>query len=476
MMTLGALLVLLLVAWLAMAWWHAHKPLPAGLGVTAPWREAHALRLLADETFYDAQQRRHCRQAIFDEMFRLIGQARRLVVIDIFQFNDPNDTDDDCHRRLAQELCTVLLNRKAAVPELEMILITDSINSVYGGRPTPHLDALQKAGIRVVVTNLAPSRDPNPSWSALWRLFFRWLGNTPRGGWLSNPLGPGKVTLRSYLAVLNFNANHRKTLVVDHGNDWMAVVSSSNADDGSSAYLDTALRFAGPAALDLLAAESAIAGLSGLGHTELPAMPAVTTALPSLPRLRVLTEGAIREALLAIIDDARDDERLDLAVLYLSHRGVIQALKNAHRRGVSIRILLDPNRAHFGRPSPGIPNCQVAWELHRAGLSIRWYDTPGDLAHSKVLLRSGGERPAELLLGSANFTRRSLDDFNLEADILLCADQQHPVIRERLATFERHWHNRAGERFSAPFDTHVDPSRWRYWRYRWMEASGWSTF
>lgn len=476
MMTLGTLFLLLLAAWLATAWWHAHKPLPVGLDVTAPWREAHALQLLTDETFYDTRHERHSRQAIFDEMFRLIGQAQQLVVIDIFQFNDPDDTDDDCHRRLAHELYTTLLKRKADVPELEMVLITDPINSVYGGRPTPHLDALRKAGIRVVVTDLAPSRDPNPSWSALWRLFFRWLGNTPRDGWLSNPLGPGRVTLRSYLAVLNFNANHRKTLVADHGDDWVAVVSSSNADDGSSAYLDTALRFAGTAALDLLAAESAVAGLSGLRHIEFPTMPSDTTSHPPLPRLRVLTEGAIREALLAIIDDARDDERLDLTVLYLSHRGVIQALKNAHRRGVSIRVLLDPNRSHFGRPSPGIPNCQAAWELHRAGLSIRWYDIRDEQAHSKVLLRSGGERPAELLLGSANFTRRSLDDLNLEADIQLCAAQHHPVIRERQTTFERHWHNRDGEHFSAPFDTHADPSRWRYWRYRFMEATGWSTF
>ncbi|GGX94997.1 phospholipase D [Litchfieldella qijiaojingensis] len=476
MATTLSVVSVLLAVWLATAWWHANKPLPRGLGITGPWREVGDLHLLLDESYRDSQGEWHCRQAIFDEIFRLIGQARRLLVLDIFQFNVPGE-NRDCYRPLAQQLRDALLRRKAEVPDLEIVLITDPINSVYGGRPTPHFDALRQAGIQVVVTDLAASRDPNPTWSALWRLAFRWLGNTSRGGWLPNPLGPGKVTLRSYLATLNFNANHRKTLVVDHGNDWVALVSSSNADDASSDYLDTAIRFASPAALDLLDSELAVAewsGLPPLGLHPAPLPPA--DAPPHQTRLRVLTEGAIRAALLDIIRDTHSDERLDIAVLFLSHRSVIEALKDAHRRGVAIRLLLDPNKSHFGHASPGIPNRQAAHELHRAGIAIRWYDTRGEQAHSKVLLRSGGTRPAELLLGSANFTRRSLDDLNLEADIQFHATKDHPVIRDVQTAFERHWHNLDDERFSLPFDAHSDPSRWRYWRYRWLEVTGWSTF
>lgn len=471
-----SVIVVLLAVLLATGWWHSHKPLPPGLGMTCPWREAHDLRLLIDESYRDIQGEWHCRQAIFDEIFRLIAQAQRLVVLDIFQFNVPGE-NHDCYRPLAQQLRDALLRRKAEVPDLEIILITDPINSVYGGRATPHFDAMRQAGIRVVITDLTRSRDPNPSWSALWRLVFYWLGNTSRHGWLPNPLGPGKVSLRSYLATLNFNANHRKTLVVDHGDDWIAMVSSSNADDGSSDYLDVAIRFAGPAALDLLASELALAewsGLSSLGSYPTP-LP-ITSAPPCLPRFRILTEGAIRRALLDIIRNARGGERLDIAVLFLSHRDVIRALMSAQRRGVAIRLLLDPNKTHFGHKSPGIPNRQAAYELHQAGVPIRWYDTRGEQAHSKVLLRSGGSRPAELLLGSANFTRRSLNDLNLEADVQLDAAQDHPIILDFQATFERHWHNHDGEQFSLSFDAHADPSRWRYWRYRWLEATGWSTF
>lgn len=471
-----SLLGLFATAWLALGVWHACKPLPAALHVDGPWREARGLRLLLDETFFDARDRRHCRQAIFDEWFRLIGQARRLVVIDMFQFNDPADTRD-CYRAIAGELCDALLRRKAEVPDIEIVLITDPFNGLYGGRRTPHLETLARAGIRVVISDLAPGRDPNPSWSGLWRLALRWFGNSPRGAWLPNPAGPGRVTLRSYLALLNFNANHRKTLIVDRGDGWAAVVGSANADDGSSAYRDAALRFAGPAALDLLAAELDLARLSGLAlPVPCPRSPPVPTAPPSLPRLRVLTEGAIRDALLALVEDARHGEHLDISVLYLAHRPLIAALKTAHRRGVAIRLLLDPNQAHFGRPSPGIPNRQTAWELDRAGLAIRWWATRGDHGHSKVLLRHGGSRPANLLLGSANYTRRSLDDYNLEADVQLHADTQHPVIREARASFERHWHNRDSETVSRPYAEGADASTWRYWRYRLMEASGWSLF
>lgn len=461
--------------WLATVYWHLRKSLPPGLGVNGPWREVHDLRFLVDEAFRDHEGGWHCRQAIFDEMFRLIGQARRLVVLDIFQFNAPGESQV-AYRPLASELQDALLRRKREVPELSIVVITDPINSVYGGRPTPHFEALRHAGIEVVVTDLSRGRDPNPSWSALWRLAFRWLGNSVRGGWLPNPLGPGRVTLRSYLALLNFNANHRKTLVVDHGDEWRALVSSSNADDASGDYLDSALRFGGPAALDLLHSELAIAGWSGT--PQLPSPPPVPTETNNerLPRIRLLTEGAIRRALLGIIDAARSDEGLDIAVLYISHRDVIKSLKRARSRGVTVRLLLDPNQAHFGHASPGIPNGQSACELHRAGIAIRWYDTRGEQAHSKILLRSGGTRPAELLLGSANYTRRSLDDLNLEADVVLSIAQDDPVTHNVSNMFERHWNNRDNEYFSVAFETYADPSRLRYLRYRLMEASGWSTF
>jgi hypothetical protein len=465
-----------LTLYLATAWWHSRKPLPPGLSVEGPWRSPIAPRLLIDETFVDAAGQRHCRQQIFDEMFRLIGQAEKLVVVDMFQFNDPADNRHDCHRQISVALRDALLARKRQRPEIEMVIITDPINAVYGGRELSHHQELEAVGIRVVTTDLTIGRDPNPSWTALWRLCLRWLRQSPRGSWLPNPLGPGKVGLRSYLTLLNLNANHRKTLVVDEGEHWTAMVSSANADDGSSDYRDIALCVSGDIALDLLASEREIAAHSGviIGHAQ-PAV-AGTVISDDTPRLRLLSEGAIKAALLAIIDDARATERLDIEVLYLSHRGVIAALVSAIARGVEVRVLLDPNHHAFGVSGSGIPNRQAANDLVTAGIQLRWSDTHGEQAHSKVVLRHASERPAHLLLGSANFTRRSLNDLNFEANLEWVAASDDPIIKAARAAFERHWRNTDDEHYSTSPEAYLDLSRRRYWQYRLMEASGWCTF
>ena len=464
---LGGLLLAALAAWLTTAWWHSRKPLPAGLHVAGPWRRAEGLELLLDETFLDEQGQWQQRQCIFAEWQRLIAQARRLVVVDLFILDDGP---------LGRSLCAALIRRQGQVPDLETLVLVDPINHCYGGRPAPQLEALRRAGIRVATCDLTPGRDPNPSWAALWRLLFRALGNSPRGGWLPNPLGSGRVTLRTYLTLLNLNANHRKTLVVDQGDGWRAMVSSANADSASHDYRNAALRLAGPAALDLLQSELALARQSGIAP--LPHCPAPPPAEPDLPlpRLRLLTEGAIRDVLLTTLEDARPGETLELCVYYLAHRRVIRALLDAHRRGVTLRLLLDPNESHFGRTSPGIPNRQTARELARRGLAIRWIGDARAHAHGKWLLRHGGGRAAVLLLGSANLSRRSLDDKNYEANIQLDAPDDHPVIRQAQESFARYWHNRRGEHHSRPFQAHDDATAWRYWRYRLMEASGWSTF
>ncbi|KPQ25591.1 MAG: hypothetical protein HLUCCA13_03495 [Halomonas sp. HL-48] len=470
-LTAGALALYLITAW-----WHSRKPLPPGLGVEGEWRSPVAPRLLLDETFIDASGQRHCRQHIFDEMIRLIGQAEKRVVLDMFQFNDPADNRHDCHRQISVALRDALLTRKRQRPDIEIVVITDPINTLYGGRELSHHQALEAAGIRVATTDLTIGRDPNPSWTALWRLSFRWLRQTPRGGWLPNPIGPGKVGLRSYLTMLNLNANHRKTLVVDEGDRWTAVVSSANADDGSSDYRDLALRVSGDIALDLLASECEIAARSGvtLDHVQPPvASPSISR---HMPRLRLLSEGAIKRALLAIIDDARAKERIDIEILYLSHRGIMAALTKAVARGVEVRVLLDPNHHAFGVSGSGIPNRQAANDLLAAGIQLRWSDTHGEQAHSKLLLRHAGERPAHLLLGSANYTRRSLDDLNFEANLEWVADSDDVIIHEARAAFERHWHNTDTEHYSTGPEVYLDASRPRYWQYRLMEASGWCTF
>ena len=66
----------------------------------------------------------------------------------------------------------------------------------------------------------------------------------------------------SYLSLLNFKANHRKTILADRGNEHVALITSANHHDGSSAHGNVALVFRGAAVADLLETEKAVVNLN----------------------------------------------------------------------------------------------------------------------------------------------------------------------------------------------------------------------
>ena len=471
------LLLALLVLWGGVAGWHLWKPLPEGLDFAGPERGTAGVEFLADLTWVDEQGQRRTDQRIFDRKLELLGQAERLVVLDMFLFNEfAGDPDGADLRPLASELTNALVRRRQQQPGLRVIFITDPINTLYGGVESPHLDALREAGVEVIVTDLNPLRDSNPIWSAAWRLCCRWFGNSSRNGWLPNPVGGSSVGLRTWLRIANFKANHRKTLIVDAGEDWVSLVTSANPHDASSAHGNTALVVTGRAAPDVLESERAIAAFSN-GDLDWPTPPPLMDE-PSGNGLmtQVLTEAAIRDAVLAALDRAGPGSRIDLGMFYLSHRDIIRALARAQRRGAEIRVLLDPNEHAFGRRKNGVPNRPVAAELVRNGISVRWCHTSGEQCHSKQLLVRYRDGSARLISGSANFTRRNLDNFNPETALTLSGSALHPIMGEAADWFEMRWTNRDRRSFSLPYDTYADERRWRYWQYRFMEATGLSTF
>lgn len=474
-------LLLLLLAWVAMAVYQVYKPLPPGIGQAMPLRQTADAALLTDVTYMDEQGVRRSEQQVFDEILRLVSQAQRLVVLDMFLFNDFAGADAAPPlRALSAELTDALVQRTSEIPGLQAVVITDPINTMYGGLRSKHLDALRAAGVEVVITDLPRLRAPNPAWSGLWQLCCRWAGNSDRGGWLPSPFGEGKVSLRSYLALLNLNANHRKTLVVDEGERWTGLVATANPHDASSAHGNAALRFSGQAALDLLRSEQAVAVMSGAAWpsaaTAASVDPAVSTGADAAMQVQVLTEGRIRDALLDALSRSQRGDELDIAVFYFSHRALVKAVLDAQRRGVGLRILLDPNEDAFGRKKNGIPNRQVALEMHRAGVPLRWCDTHGEQCHSKFLHRRPRTGEEELIVGSANYTRRNLDDYNLETSARVLAPADAALMRRASAYFEQSWANTDGRRISLPYPAYADDSRWRYWRYRFTEATGLSSF
>lgn len=470
------ILLLWLLAYIASALFQAYKPLPAGLSAATPLRATGQLSFLADYTYIDKQGQRQKQQQIFDQAISMITGAKRLIVMDMFLFNNYVGASTQQQRHLSEQVTQALIAQKHLYPAMTVVVITDPINTVYGGQSSKNLTELRASGVEVVETNLLPLRASNPLWSGFWYICCQWSNNNPQGGWLPNALGPEKVTLRSYLSLLNFKANHRKTLVADSAQGWQALVTSANPHDASSWHDNVALVFSGQAALDVLETERAVARLS---EHDVPAVligNPDTPASAGQPQVQVLTEAKIRDALLGSISSAAKGDQLDITVFYLSHRDIIQALKQAQARGVQVRLVLDPNEDAFGHKKNGIPNRQVASELVGAGLPVRWCDTHGEQCHSKMLIKRTQAGQAELILGSANYTRRNLDDLNLETNVRVLAPANSAVVVQANAYFERVWNNQNGERFTVDYDKYHDDSSLKYWWYRFSEWSGLSTF
>ena len=440
------------------------------------------MSLLTDLTFLDEQGERQSVQSIFDAVFTLIASAERLILLDMFLFNPFQGKHPERTRALSGELTDALLKRKAARPALEVIVITDPVNTVYGGLVSAQFQALRQAGVRVVETDLDRMPDSNYLYSPWWRLFLRPFGNSTRG-WLPSPLGQGRVTLRSVGRMLNFKANHRKTLVVDAPSGWRGLVTSANPHDGSSAHDNMALLFGGALVADLLESELAVLDFCDETRPRVTPLQIVAEQSESEPasaalpaRCRIITEQQIKHAILAAIDACQQEDAINVLVFYLADRDVVRALKAAHQRGASVRLLLDPNNDAFGREKNGIPNRPVGEELRKAGMAVRWCNTHGEQCHIKTLLVHRQDGHSVMISGSANFTRRNLSDLNLETDIELQAPTAHPLISRAAGLFDDYWHNREGRHLSADVDSYAESKRYKRWLYRLMEASGFCTF
>ncbi len=474
--------VVALGLWSAVACYQVVKPLPVDLVFAgAPVVVASTdLRFLTDLTYRNFDDRPVHEQQIFDEVLTLVDSARRLLVLDMFLFNDHLGPDGSCVRPLSSELTEALLAARRCTPDMPVVLVTDPINDLYGGDPSPQLQKLRDAGVQVVATDLLRLRDSNPLYSAVWRLLFSWWGNSADGGWLPNPLDArGRaVGIRTYLRMANFKANHRKVILADAGRRWVTLVTSANPHDASSAHSNVALRVTGAdLARQAFQAEMEVLRLSGgiPPFSELPELDSVDPGGDH--RVAYLTESAVRDHVVALINSAEPGDEIDLALFYLSHNGVVEALCDAAQRKVWIRAVLDPNRDAFGHEKPGIPNRQTAEAMRRrvgGGIALRWYLTHGEQFHGKLIVVRG-PTTVNIVLGSANFTRRNLDDYNLEASLWVEAPRGSALDRELKRYIDRIWTNDGGT-YTVPSEAFRDTSRLRRFAAWLQEVTGLGTF
>ena len=207
--------------------------------------------------------------------------------------------------------------------------------------------------------------------------------------------------------------DHVKLLIVD--GVW-AIVGGINWGTHSSKNHDFDLLAAGPVVDNLERVFKQDLALAG--------EPAVIP-LPSSDRVvQVLTthpgEG-IRAAALAAIAAAR--HTIDIEMFVLSDRLVLEALVAAARRGVQLRVLLEPTQPQ---------NAAAMAQLQSVGAAVRFFLQAGDeLLHAKL----GIFDAAAVLFGSCNWSRSGFTR-NHELDLLVF---DATLARAFLSRLEQDW-------------------------------------
>ena len=190
--------------------------------------------------------------------------------------------------------------------------------------------------------------------------------------------------------------DHVKLLIVD---GVRAIVGGINWGTHSSTNHD----------FDVLATGPVVGNLERVFKQDLAMAgePAIIPPPAADRAVQVLTTrpgDGIRAAALAAIAAARHS--IDIEMFVLSDRLVLEALVSAARRGVHLRVLLDPTQPQ---------NAAVFGQLQPVGAVIRFYRQSGDeLLHAKLGIFDAGT----VLFGSCNWSRSGFTR-NHEVDLLV---------------------------------------------------------
>ncbi|WP_321330332.1 phospholipase D-like domain-containing protein [uncultured Ilyobacter sp.] len=441
--------------------------IPKGTSVRGTPYYTRNVDFLMDET-YVKDGERHVKQQILDYALDIMDSAEEFIVVDMFLYNSIYDSDSD-FPAVTKAVTEKLIEKKNE--GLEIYLITDEINTFYKVYDIWEFKALKEAGIKIIETDMTKVRDSNITYSILWRTVFKWFG-TGGIGWVKNPFSEDapRVTVRGYLKLLNLKANHRKVVV----SEKKALVASMNFHDASGYHSNIGFGVEGPVVKEILNSEIDVASFSG---ENISLKIRESEEEEGEIRVTLLTEKMIGENIEDLINTTEPGNEIKIGMFYLGDRRVIGELIKAGKRGVKIKIILDGNIEAFGRNKNGIPNRVVAWELKRKGggnIEVRWYNTSGEQFHSKFIIVNK-EDEVILIGGSANFTKRNIQGYNLETDLMLEAPIENKLSLKANSYFNNMWGNIGGN-YTLSYEEKAEESYVKYFLYRFQEFSGWSTF
>lgn len=478
---------------------HQVKPLPEGVSMKGNIYNINEnqLTFLQDLT-YTRNNQTITEHVIFDEVISMIQESHEFIIIDMFLFNE-DFTQEELQdptlvkRNITSELTQALVEQKKLYPEMTIIFITDGINDFYGSFTPWHYELLKEHNITIIQTDMTQLRDSNFLYSALYRVAFQWFG-IGQNGIIPHPLGNDKhtITLRSGLKLLNFKANHRKLIVTDTNEGVSALITSANPHTPSNLHSNVGIRIDNsPVIVDILRSELGVVSFSTDNQKSITQLEEVLNTTKQFfennshllltsndSTIQFLGESQIKNSIVQDLQNTQRGDRVELSMFYLSSRTIINELLEADKRGVDVYIILDLNVDAFGHEKSGIPNRVVAYELLQdSNISLRWYNTHGEQFHSKQLTIYKLESNTTIVhIGSTNYTRRNLYDFNLEANVRITVPTNSEFSIQISEVFSRIWNNEFGITHTLDAEEYKDGSRLRFMWYRIQEFTGLGTY
>ena len=415
---------------------------PPGTNLSSDFKDADC-EFLYDLTYLKDGKRVH-EKRIFNREMEIIKNAQDFLMLDFFLFNDEYP-DSMTFPSQVKDMTDLLIAKKKENPEMPILFVTDPINNFYGAYEEDNLKRLRENGIEVVVTDLNKMRDSNALVSGIYRAYIQWFG-TSGGGWIKNffDKDADKVNIRSILKLANFKGNHRKVLI----SEKEALVASANPHDPSAHHSNVAMVFRGKSMEDLIRSES-------IFFDKLPNVIENFKAeeVTSPYKLKVITEGKIYDEISKNIKETKKGDEINLGIFYISEFRILRELGEAAKRGVNVKIIADLNKDAFGLEKNGSPNRPALSELKEGypDINIRWYQTSGEQFHTKFIYFDFKDKDPLAILGSANYTRRNLDNFNLETNLAVEMKKDSPMAREMKNYYARIWNNEDGD-YTLPLE------------------------
>ena len=431
--------------------YHRVKPLPPGISYasdtyTIPEKDAEFLYDLT----YQKDGKEHYDQSIFNEMYHTIEEADDFLVLDLFLVNGYTDGKRD-YPKISEKLSQTIQQQMKKKPNLKVVFISDEINTTYNSHIANQLEPLKKMGAEVIFTDLNRLRDPNILYSGVWRSALGWFGQEGYG-WLPNPMAKSapKVTMRSYLKLLNIKANHRKVVITEDA----GMIVSANPHDASGFHSNIGFKVKGNIVKDMVKAEKAVAKFSNGDVSGFPTdeeldqfiKPSTSEDSSGSVKAQILTERKIQKGVVNALDNAKEGDEVWIGMFYLADRDIIDAIEDAASRKVDIRLVLDPNQNAFGQEKMGLPNLPITAELHKLEsehITVRWYNTNKEQYHTKIIYVKG-KGQSTVIGGSGNYTSRNMDDYNLEENVKITAPADSKMMKNIDDYFHRIWDNEDG--------------------------------